>query len=77
MPIYLVDETLKVEVFYEPSDRQFEDDICVCIEESCPAEEKLFRADETHIYLTPKQARQLGLALVKAAEKSSDRSEEK
>jgi len=77
MPIYLVDDTLKVEVFYEPSDREFEDDICVCIEESCPAEEKLFRDDEIHIYLTPKQARQLGLALVKAAEKSSDRSEEK
>ena len=76
MPIYLVDDTLKVEVLYEPSDRQFDDDICLCIEESCPVEEKLFRADEVHIYLTPKQARQLGLALVQAATMSSDRGEE-
>jgi hypothetical protein len=76
MPIYLVDDTLKIEVFYEPSDRQFEDDICLCIEESCPPEEKLFRADEVHIYLTPRQARQLGLALVQAAKMSSDRVEE-
>ena len=75
MPIYLIDDTLKVEVFYEPSDRQFDDDICLCIEESCPEEEKLFRADEVHIYLTPRQARQLGLALVQAATMSSDRSE--
>jgi hypothetical protein len=75
MPIYLVDDTLKIEVFYEPSDRQFEDDICLCIEESCPSEEKVFRGDETHIYLTPKQARLLGLALVKAAEESSDAKE--
>jgi len=75
MPIYLVDDTLKVEVFYHPEDKEFTDDICLCIEESCPLEEKIFRADEIHIFLTPLQARQLGLALVKAAELSSDRAE--
>ncbi len=75
MPIYLVDDTLKVEVFYDPQDKEFADNICLCIEESCPAEEKLFRADEAHIYLTPLQARQLGLALVKAATLSSDGAE--
>jgi hypothetical protein len=76
MPIYLVDDTLKVEVFFEPSDQQFEDNICLCVEESCPEDEKLFRADEIHIYLTPKQARQLGLALIQAAAKSSDSGED-
>ena len=75
MPIYLVDDTLKVEVFYDPGDKEFGDDVCLCIEESCPPGEKLFRADEVHIFLTPRQARQLGLALVKAAEMSSDRAE--
>ena len=50
--------------------------ICLCIEESCPPEEKLFRADEVHMYLTPMQARQLGLALVQAAKLSADRGEE-
>jgi hypothetical protein len=75
MPIYLVDDTLKVEVFFHPEDKEFPDDVCLCIEESCPPEEKLFRADEVHIFLTPRQARQLGLALVKAAEMSSDRAD--
>lgn len=75
MPIYLVDDTLKVEVYFDPADKEFGDDICLCIEESCPADEKLFRADETHIMLTPLQARKLGLALVKAAALSSDRAE--
>jgi len=75
MPIYLVDDTLKVEVYFDPADKEFGDDVCLCIEESCPADEKLFRADEVHIFLTPLQARQLGLALVKAAALSSDRAE--
>ena len=75
MPIYLVDDTLKVEVYFDPADKEFADNVCLCIEESCPVDEKLFRADEVHIFLTPQQARQLGLALVKAATLSSDKSE--
>jgi hypothetical protein len=72
MAIFLLDDTLKVEVFYEPSDRDFDDDICLSITETCPDEERLFRADETNMYLTPEQARRLGLALLNAAEKSCE-----
>ena len=72
MPIYLLDDTLKVEVFLEPADRAFDDNIRLNIEEDCPEEERLFRADEVNIFLTARQARQLGLALIEAAGKSSD-----
>ncbi|HEX7394354.1 MAG TPA: hypothetical protein VF313_05455 [Anaerolineaceae bacterium] len=75
MPIYLLDDTLKVEIFVEPADKEFDDNICLSIEESCPLDEKLFCADEVNMYLTARQARQLGLALIEAAEKSSDMSE--
>jgi hypothetical protein len=72
MSIYLLDDTLKIEIYLEPADREFEDNIRLNIEESCPTDEKLFCADEVNIFLTARQARQLGLALMTAAEKSSD-----
>jgi hypothetical protein len=73
MAIYLLDDTLKVEVYIDESDSQFDDDICLSILESCPEEERLFRADETNIFLTPQQARRLGQALIKAAEESCEK----
>jgi hypothetical protein len=76
MAIYLLDDTWKVEVFLEPGDREFDDNIRLNIEESCPAEEKVLTADVANLFLTPRQARQLGLALVEAAARSSDMSEE-
>lgn len=72
MAVYLLDDTLKVEIFLEPADREFEDNIRLNIVESCPFDEKLFCADEVNMFLTARQARQLGLALMLAAEKSSD-----
>ena len=72
MPIYLLDDTLKVDIFFEPADSEFSDSICMCIEESCPPAEKLFRHDEIHIFLTRQQARQLGEALLGAVEESSE-----
>lgn len=72
MPIFLLDDSLKVDIFFEPVDSEFNDNICMCIEESCPPEEKIFRYDETHIYLTPRQARQLGEALLSAAEEACE-----
>lgn len=72
MPIYLLDNTLKVDIFFEPTDSEFTDNICMCVVESCPPEEKLFRADEIHIYLTTQQARQLGEALLGAVEESGE-----
>lgn len=67
MFVFLLDNSLKVEVYCEEMDRDFEDNICVSFTETCPDDEKIFRADETNIYLTPAQAEQLGDLLVRAA----------
>ncbi|GAB4272352.1 MAG: hypothetical protein Kow0080_18680 [Candidatus Promineifilaceae bacterium] len=68
MSIFLLDGSLRIKIFFEKSDNDYEDDICITIEEDCPDDEKLFIADETNIYITPKQARELALALNQAAE---------
>lgn len=70
MAIYLLDNSLKVEVFFDPSDSQFEDNICISFVEECPEEEKLFYAGESNIYLTPDQACRFAEALTKAVEDS-------
>ncbi len=66
MSIFLLDDTLRVEVFYEHEDKAFEDNICLRITESCAPDERLFVAGETNIYITAQQARQLGEALLTA-----------
>ncbi len=68
--ILLLDETLRVMVFYEAEDKIFDDNLCLCIEEDCPEEERLFREQITNLYLTRDQARRLAAALLKAAEHS-------
>jgi hypothetical protein len=70
MTIYLLDKTLQIDIFYEHADQDLEDNICVSIIESCPPQERLFQAGETHIFLTPDQARQLGEAFLAAAQHS-------
>jgi hypothetical protein len=70
MAISLLDNSLRVEVFYDPEDDDFEDNICVSFVEDCPEDEKIFWAGETNIYLTPQQACELARALLKAAEAS-------
>jgi hypothetical protein len=67
MFVLLLDNSLKVEVYCDDMDSEFEDNICVSFVEECPDDEKVFRADETNIYLTSKQAEQLGNLLVRAA----------
>jgi len=69
MSISLVDNSLKVNIYLEETDLDFDDGICVCIVEDCPDEEKLFRADETNIYITPDQAALLIMALQRALKK--------
>lgn len=64
--ITLLDGTIKLSIFYDPSDREFEDDICFCFEEDCPENEKLFKVDETSFYITPKQAALIALELNRA-----------
>jgi len=68
MSVYLLDKTLQVDIFYEHEDHDLEDNICISIIERCPPEEQLLRAGETHLYLTPDEARQLGEALLAVVE---------
>ncbi|GAB4161388.1 MAG: hypothetical protein Fur0021_34510 [Candidatus Promineifilaceae bacterium] len=70
MPIMLLDNSLQVEIFYEETDSGFADNICICFMEDCTPDERLFRADETNIFLTPEQAQELATALMNAAAES-------
>jgi len=64
-PILLLDESLQVEIYYEPDDCGYEDNICLKVIESCPEAEKVFVHDES-LYLTPEQAQALVDALQQA-----------
>lgn len=70
MAIYLLDNSLKIEIAYEASDGEYDDNIRVQIIEECPDEEKIFRHDETNLYLTPGQANALARLLDNAAQAS-------
>ncbi len=70
MVISLLDGTLKVDIYFEQKDCEFGDNVCLSIVEKCPDDEKVFRGDETNLYLTSKQARKLASALLNAAEES-------
>jgi hypothetical protein len=70
MPILLLDGSLEVNVFFEESDSEFEDNVCISIAENCPDEEKVFRGDETVLYITAEQACQLARVLNIAAQSS-------
>lgn len=73
-PISLLDESLQIEVFFSIEDRDLEDNICLKIIECCPEEEKLFKHDESDLYLTRKQARAFAETLLTAAQKSEESS---
>jgi hypothetical protein len=66
MVIFLLDNSLKVEICYDETEREFSDNILLSFIEDCPEEEKVFRMDETNLYLTPQQACQLATALRRA-----------
>jgi hypothetical protein len=66
MPIYIVDDTIKIEISYEASDLEFEDNIRITFLEHCPDCEKVFIAGETNLFITPHQAEELSKALQKA-----------
>lgn len=72
MGITLLDNSLNVEVFFEKNDADLEDNICLCISETCPDDEKLFRAQKTHIFLTVQEAGTLAQALIDAIEVSKE-----
>jgi hypothetical protein len=73
MSISLLDNSLKVQIFYEESDAGFEDNICICINEDCRDEERLFRGEQTQIYLSVKEAKALAQELLDAIEDSEPR----
>ncbi len=69
-PIYLLDDSLEVEIFYDKDDCGYTDNICLKITESCKEEEKVFRHDENNLYLTQEQASALAAALTAAVQAS-------
>ena len=71
MAIELLNGSLKVNIFYDPGDREFEDNVCVCLREFGPDEEKILYADETNLFLTAEEARKLADLLYEAADKSA------
>jgi hypothetical protein len=77
MIISLLDESLRVQVFFEEPDCDYKDNICISFLEVCPQDEKLFIHDETNIFLTPGQADKFAGVLLKAAEQSREASKEK
>lgn len=75
--ITLLDGSLKLNIFYDTEDNEFEDTICLSFREDCVEDEKVLSADEVNLYLTPEQAALIILELSRAVEKarqdSSDR----
>ncbi len=74
MAVYLLDKSLKIEIFFDEQDSKYQDNVCISISEECPDEEKLFCSDETNIYISPEEACALAKALIAAARCSQDAS---
>ena len=71
MAIKLLNGSLKIEIFFDKKDREYEDNICVCVRESGPEDEKILYAGETNIFINAEQARELAELLTTAADHSS------
>jgi hypothetical protein len=61
---------LIVNICFENSDKEFDDNICLSFFEPCLDDTRIFRASETNLYITPQEARELAEILLKAAEAS-------
>lgn len=71
MAMKMLNGSLIIEIFYDRRDREYEDNICLCINESGPDEEKIFYASETNLFITAEEARNLAKLLTEAANASS------
>ncbi len=71
MAIKLLNGSLKIEIFFEKIDKEYEDNICVCLREFGPEDEKILYAGETNIFINAEQARELAEMLISAADHSS------
>jgi hypothetical protein len=74
MKIELLGGCLEVDIFFEETDTEFDDNICLRFTEPCSPDECLFRVGETNIFLTAIEARQVAQSLLKIAEESDLRS---
>jgi hypothetical protein len=70
MAIELLNGSLKIEVFFDNSDKEYDDNICLCLKEYGPEDEKILYAGETNLYITPDEARKMAAMLLEAAERS-------
>ena len=70
MAIEILNGSMRIEIFYERQDRDYEDNICVCVKETGPEEEKTMYANETNFFITAEQARRLAEMLLKASDQS-------
>jgi hypothetical protein len=70
MEIKLLGGELIVNICYENSDTEFDDNICLRFNEPCLDDTRIFRASETNLYITSQEARELAEILIKAAEAS-------
>jgi hypothetical protein len=71
MAIKLLNGSLKIEIYFDKKDREYEDNICVCVREYGPEDEKILYAGETNIFINAEQARELAELLTTAADHSS------
>jgi hypothetical protein len=70
MEIKLLGGELIVNICFENSDKEFDDNNCLSFFEPCLDDTRIFRASETNLYITPQEARELAGILLKAAEAS-------
>jgi len=71
MAIELLNGSLKIEIYFDQGDKEYEDNICVCIREYGPEDEKVLYAGETNLFINAEEARKLTAMLNEAAEQSS------
>jgi len=71
MAIELLNGSLKIDIFFDKNDKEYDDNICMCLKEYGPEDEKILYADETDLFITIEEARKLAELLIAAADLSS------
>jgi len=71
MAIELLNGSLKIDIFFDKNDKEYDDNICMCLKEYGPEDEKILYADETDLFITIEEARKLAEMLIAAADISS------
>jgi hypothetical protein len=66
--ITLLDNSLKLTIYYDNNDSEYEDNICLHFQEDCPEAERLFRIEDTSFYVTAEQAALIVLELSRVLE---------